>query len=114
MAFKLNQSGTFRWPVKVSTPKDGGGYETGTFDAVFKRLPRSESEALGDAVLSGDKSGLDAVREIMVGWHGVLDDGVEMPFSPSNLDKLLDIQGVAVAIFRAFTEANSGAAQAKN
>lgn len=114
MALKLNQSETFRWPVKVNIPKDGGGYETGSFDAVFKRLPRSESEALATKVIVGELDGVDAVRQILVGWVGVLSDGVEVPFSETNREQLLEITGVAIAIFRTFSEANNGAAAAKN
>jgi hypothetical protein len=114
MALKITQSETFRWPVKVSIPKDGGGYETASFDAVFKRLPRSESEALGNKVLNGDISGLDAVRQILVGWSGVVDGDTEVVFSETNREMLLEISGVAVSIFRVFSEANAGAAQAKN
>ena len=114
MSFKLKQSDTFCWPVKVTVPRDGGDFEVGTFDAIFKRLPRSEAELLGTRVMSGDLSGLDAVRSILVGWKGVLDEGDEIPFSETNREKLLEVTGVAVALFRVFTEANNGVAQAKN
>lgn len=114
MALKLKQSDTFSWPVKVSIPKDGGGYETGTFDAVFKRLPRSQSEDMATKVMSGELSGIDAVRQILVGWTGVESDGEPVPYSETNREALLEIPGVAIAVFRVFSEANSGAAQAKN
>lgn len=114
MALKLKQSDTFCWPVTVSIPKDGGGFERGTFDAVFKRLPRSQSEDVATRVMSGELSGIDAVRQILAGWKGVISDGEEVPYSESNRELLLEIPGVALAIFRVFTEANSGAAQAKN
>jgi hypothetical protein len=114
MAIKLIQPDTFTWPVKVNLPKDGGGYEVGTFDAEFKRLPRSRVEEIGKQVLSGDLSGIDAVREILVGWGGVTGDGDEVPFSESNRERLLEIPGVAVSIFNVFSEANAGAAQVKN
>ena len=114
MALKINQSETFSWPVKVSIPKDGGGFETDTFDAVFKRLPRSESEALANKVMTGELEGLDAVRQILVGWSGVKDGTDDVPFSESNREKLLEINGVAVAIFRVFSDASSGAGATKN
>lgn len=114
MAIKITQSDTFRWPVKVSIPKDGGGYEVGTFDAVFKRLSRSEAELLGDRVVAGELSGIDAVRQILVGWTGVMGDDGEVPFSETNREIFLDIPGVGISIFKVFTEANAGAAQAKN
>lgn len=116
MSFRIKQSDTFKWPVKVPIPRDGGGFEVGSFDAEFKRLPRSKSEKLAEQVLSGEITGLDAVRSILVGWAGVYDgDGnAEIPFSETNREALLEISGVAVALFRVFMEANNGAAEAKN
>lgn len=114
MSIKITQSDTFRWPVKVNIPKDGGGYEVGTFDAVFKRLPRSEVEEIGTRVATGEITGLDAVRQILIGWSGVLGDNEEIPFSEANREKFLEIPGVGLAIFRVFTNANNGAAQEKN
>lgn len=113
--FKLNQSKTFSWPVKVSIPKDGGGYETGTFDAVFKRLTRTENEAMSAAISDGTLSGIDATRQVLVGWAGLVeDDGTEVPYSEANRDHLLNIPGVALAVFGVFSDANSGSAQSKN
>jgi hypothetical protein len=114
MALKINQSETFSWPVKVSIPRDGGGYETGSFDAVFKRLPRSESEALANKVMAGELDGIDAVRQILVGWTGVKNGDDDVPFSETNREALLEIQGVAIAVFRVFTEAAQGAGATKN
>lgn len=114
MAFKINQTGTFTWPVKVSIPKDGGGFETGTFDAVFKRLSRTEAEKMGTDVMNGEMTGLAAVRSILVGWKNVMDGTEELPFSESNAERLLEIPGVAISLFKAFTDANNGVAQAKN
>ena len=114
MAFKINQPQTFRWPVKVAIPKDGGGYETGSFDAVFKRVSRSEAEQMGNQVISGELSGVEAIRSVLVGWSGVFDGLEEVPFSETNRERLLEITGVAVSLFRAFTDANNGAAALKN
>ena len=114
MAFKLKQKNTFTWPVKVNIPVDGGTYEAGTFDAEFKRLPRSEVEKLSAQVFNSEISGIEAVKQILVGWSGVVDEGVEVPYSESRRDELLEVAGVGVVLFRAFTEANNGAAQAKN
>lgn len=112
--FKINQSTTFKWPVKVEIAKDGGGFEKATFDVVLKRMTRSENEAIGQAVFNGTMTGVDAVKQITCGWDGVTDDGSPVEFSATNLDRLLEVPGVAVAIFKAFTEAHSGGLAAKN
>lgn len=114
MAFKLKQKSTFTWPVKVQIPVDGGTYDVGTFDAEFRRLPRSEVESLSAQVFNSEITGIEAVKRILVGWSGVVDDGQDVPYSEARRDELLEIAGVGVVLFRAFTEANNGAAQAKN
>ena len=114
MAIQIVQPATFSWPVKVQIPRDGGGYEAATFDATFKRLTRSEAEEMGGKVFSGELSGVDAVRSILVGWAGVMAGDEPIPFSEMNRERLLDIPGAAVAIFGAFTDAMDGKARAKN
>ncbi len=84
MAFKLQQSATYVWPVKIVLPIDGGKRETHTFDATFRRLPQSRiNEIIKQARLQergrveDDDQVLEdqgAAREIMTGWAGVQDD----------------------------------------
>lgn len=114
MAIQIVQPATFSWPVKVQLPRDGGGFESATFDAVFKRLTRSQAEEMGQQVFAGQLAGVDAVRSILVGWSGVVDGSDAIPFSETNRERLLEIPGTAVAIFAAFTDAMDGKARAKN
>lgn len=107
---KIRQPDTLRWPVKVRLPKDGGGFVDEGFDALFKRLTRVEVDNLAERVASGEISGVDAVKSIVVGWSGVTDDGADVPFSAAALDQLLNIPGVALATYRAFADAVNGAA----
>lgn len=114
MALKINTSGTFFWPVTVSLPADGGTFEKATFDAEFKRMKVSEVEAMVGRVYTGELAGVAAVRTFWVGWRGIVDDGADVPFSEGALQQVLDIPGVANAVFEAFKEAMSGKARAKN
>lgn len=115
MALKLSNTDRFYWPVVVSTAVDGGRFEKQEFEALFPRMKVSEVEALVGRVFTGDiKSPRQAVRSIVHGWRGVESDGVAVDFNDSNLDALLDIPGVANAVFEAFREAMSGAARVKN
>lgn len=111
---KINTSGTFFWPVTVSLPADGGRFERSTFDAEFKRMKVSEVEAMVARVYTGEVTGVAAVRTFFVGWRGVVDDGQDVPFSEDALTQVLDMPGVANAVFEAFREAMSGKARAKN
>lgn len=111
MAFVLKQSASYKWPVPLLIPTDGGHREKHTFDAEFKRLPQSRINEIIKLARAlelgrGDDESLDdksAAREIMAGWAGITDDsGKEIPFSESALDQLLEIPTVAGQIIRAW------------
>lgn len=114
MSLKINTGSSFFWPVEISTPVDGGTFEKQTFDAEFKRMKISEVEEMVAKVKTGVLTGSQAVRQFFVGWRGVVDNGQDVPFSETNLEKVLDIPGVAWGIFEAFKEAMSGKARLKN
>lgn len=114
MALKINNTGTFFWPVTVSLAADGGRFEKATFDAEFKRMGVSDVEAMVAKVYTGEVTGVAAVRTFFVGWRGIVDDGQEVPFSDTALGQVLDMPGVANGVFEAFKEAMSGKARAKN
>ena len=51
----------------------------------------------------------------MVGWSNMLDpENKEVPFTKNNLDKLLDILGMAAYIIKAFGNAHAGELKEKN
>ena len=71
MAFVRKRVKTFKWPVKVEEPADGGVFEESTFDAIFKRVPRSEFQKLAD------KGDLELLKAVLTGWEGIEDeDGI--------------------------------------
>jgi hypothetical protein len=113
MAFVLNKSGTYTWPVRISLATDGGKQTVETFDAEFRRLPQSRiNEIVRQARASergrDDEEPLedqDAARELLAGWDGVTgDDGKAIPFSEAALSQLLEIPTVAGQIVKAWFE----------
>ena len=103
MAFVLDQSGTYSWPVTVEFPVDGGRFQKQTFDAEFKRLeqPRIKEVMLQ---INGDEIGdRELCEEVLVGWSGIKDSkGDDVPFSMATRQMLLDIALVAGAVVRAW------------
>lgn len=107
--FKLSQSQDYSWPVTVSLPADGGKFSKETFDARFLRIPQTRIDELRAQAESAEKISDHAIaREVLVGWSGITDDGDEVPFSPANLERVLNLPGVAAAIVMAFLESLSG------
>ena len=103
--FKIGSKDQYSWPVKVELAADGGKTEKQTFDAVFKRLPQSEVESLGDKLRNDEIKEAALIEEILVGWKGVQDsDGNDLPFSETNRDFLMDVFPVRGCVITAWLE----------
>ena len=114
MAFVIKRKESFSWPVKVDLPEDGK-FRRHTFEAEFKNIPTSRFQELLDLSQTGDINDVDIVREVMIGWSGILDDnGEEMPFVKAKFDELLEVFGIPQAIAQAFVESQTGGAKRKN
>lgn len=105
--FKLKKPESLLWPVVIDVPRDDGTGETDPhqIQVRFQYLDVDEQQKLFDPK---DKSGAK-VRDFVKGWaHIQDDDGNDLPFSPENLDKVMQVPYVAVAVNRAFFECQSG------
>lgn len=102
--FNLDQSATFWWPVKFSTPKEcGAQHETSVFDAEFKRLPVEEIDAMLDRANRERISDSKLVPEVLVGWKGVVDrTGAPVPFSVESMQRATALPGFGAAVMKAF------------
>lgn len=104
MPYKKVKSSSYRWPCKVRTADDGGVQYEETFDAVFRRTPRAEMQALADR---GDDH---LIRGVLLGWSGILDEsGEEIPFSEAARDELMQDQSWCRAIIEGFYQGVNGA-----
>lgn len=108
MAFVRKKSSTFKWPVTVEFPVDGGRFESESFDAVFKRIGRKEFQKLLD------KGDLDLIEAVLVGWEGVKDESAkDIPFTSAALKDMLDDPCFTKGIITAYLASLEGA-KAKN
>lgn len=108
MAFVLKKVASYKWPVTVEVPIDGGRFEKQTFDAIFKKMSRS---AFNDLLDKGDEALVDGILE---GWDGIKDEeGKDIPFSQKAKKELLDDNYVMKALIQAYADSIVGA-QAKN
>ncbi len=83
MAFILDQSESYSWPVTVKLPQDGGRFRSYTFDVEFRRVTQERREMLGrqlliqkDKIEAGNFDGelltpRQIADELVVGWSGV-------------------------------------------
>lgn len=108
MAFVLKKVSSYKWPVSVEVPVDGGKFKKETFTAIFKKMSRS---AFNDLIEAGDDALIDQIVE---GWEGVKDeDGDELEYNDENKVALFDDPYVLRAVITAYTDSVTGL-QAKN
>jgi len=104
MAFIRKKVKTFKWPVSIEEPADGGTFETTTFDAIFKRLGRSEFLKLSE------KSEFDLLKVVLTGWDGIEDEnGKALPFSIEAVRELSDDPYWIRGVLKAYTDTFEGA-----
>jgi hypothetical protein len=104
MAFIRKKVKTFKWPVSIEEPADGGTFETTTFDAIFKRLGRSEFLKLSE------KSEFDLLKAVLTGWDGIEDEnGKALPFSIEAVRELSDDPYWIRGVLKAYTDTFEGA-----
>ena len=116
MAFVLEdlKTSTFEWKVEFEIPQNGYRSKH-DFNAVFKRISQTEYEELNRKQKEEGYPDNSVVKDIMVGWSNMLDsENKEVPFTKNNLDKLLDILGMAAYIIKAFGNAHAGELKEKN
>jgi len=110
MAFVLKKSNTYKWPVSVDVPVDGGKHERVTFDVEFKDLTQSRLLEIAELSAEGNLTDVEIAREVIMGWIGIEDeDGEELPYSMTKRDELLDVPMMATAIAGAYLESKQGA-----
>lgn len=110
MAFVISQSQSYRWPVAVEFPVDGGRFDRQTFDAQFKRLPQDRIRSIWDEIKAEELDDDGLCNEILVGWSGITDDnGAEIPYSEQARADLLLVPLVSAAVVSAWLDSLSKA-----
>lgn len=117
MAFKISSAteGTYKWPVHVMIPVDGGKFKKEEFIAVFKRYRKDVvPSATGEDGSVDEERGIEFFKAILVGWSGIKDDaGEEIPYSEEKLIEFLDVPVFTTAIVKAY-QASMDMAKEKN
>ena len=125
MAFILEQSPTFSWPITIREVSDGGRHRTHQFEAIYRRLPASRMEEVQLAyqkikVAAARDQEVDAIptreiaSEILAGWKGITDaEGKDVEFTAASKAQLLEVATVADVLVATFFEAHDKA-RAKN
>ena len=110
MSFVLKQTDSYKWPVSIDIPIDGGKHQRHTFDGEFRRITQSRVREMGQLIDKGELTDVDVVKEVFLGWDGIENEKNEVvPFSVTALSQLLEVPLVATSIATAFFESIAGA-----
>ena len=106
MSFVRKKVKTFKWPVTVEEPADGGIFDSSTFDITFKRLGRKEFATLSE------KGDLILLKAVVLNWDGIEDEEAKaLPFSLESLKEFSDDPYWIRGVLKAYTETFDGAKQ---
>lgn len=115
--FKIVDVPSFKWPVKVNIPRDGGKFTPTTFTGEFAALHQDEIDKALEEIRDGTLD-VNFGARVLIGWSAgqVQDsDGSELPYSDEAKDKLLRMSYVRNGVVEAFFDGVSGgAARRKN
>ena len=105
--FKLAETNTIWWPVKVSIPLDGGKVRNATFSAEFEILEQKEQ----DELYAGGGNDVDLVRRVFRRWKEDQvqgPDGAALAVTDEAKESLIQIQYVRAGIIAAYLQASFG------
>ncbi len=105
MAFVLDLSPTYRYPVVVRFLDEAGKRVERTFHAHFRRLKRSEVRELLARAEKGEVEDRELLARILADWEGIEDAaGKPIPCTPETIAEIAEIPEVAAAIAAAWAE----------
>tara|TARA_Y100001973_G_scaffold15349_1_gene22254 strand:- start:1832 stop:2176 length:345 start_codon:yes stop_codon:yes gene_type:complete len=109
MAFVLDESASYTWPVKAKIPTNNGKHSVQTFNVEFKRITQSRVLEMFAQINKGTITDMEICFEVILGWDSVTDgDGNPLDFNQGNLKKLLDVPTIALAIGETFFNSING------
>jgi hypothetical protein len=113
MALRLDDSEEIlikKWPVVVSSPKDGGGVSTNEILVDFALLPQDELDTVIEASRDGDGGGdANVLRRVVKSVSGIEDaDGKAIDYSDDLLNRLLKRPNIRSAMMTAYFDAVIG------
>lgn len=119
-AFIFTEEYTFKWPVTVRMPVDGGGFAESEFTAEFALLDEAElvETATFETTSEAIAYEVDRMSKVLVGFTGIFTDEAretELQFTERNRDMLLGKRPVRIAITEAYSDAvMNGKLRSKN
>lgn len=125
--FVFRKANEFKWPVRIPVPEDRRAV-TREVTGIFKTVPPERvqqivRQAIADFGAAADTDGealqanadLRLLREVLVGWDGIVDEDKQpLAFADETREALLAVPYVRGAFVDAYNQGANGGAKAKN
>ena len=106
MPFVLDQRPFYKYKVDINVVVDGKT-STESFIALFKNVTQSRFKEMIKMVEEKQLEDVDVAKEVLMGWEEMEnEDGTDVEFNKTNLNKALDVMGFATAVGFAFMESS--------
>jgi len=105
---KIIKRESILWPVKINVPRDEGPTtDEHVIKIRYKLLSMKEQRAIKES----DQTAIDFVMDNVCGWEDLADESGPLEFNRTNLEMVMDIPYLAVAIAKTFMEAQRKATE---
>lgn len=110
MAFVIKKDKSYTWPITISEPMDGGGFNDQKVKVKFKMLSQSR---IDEIIKDEAEQDADILQDVLIGWDDEAfkdESGASLPFSFDNKELILSVPYVRGALVKGFFESISGKA----
>lgn len=110
MAFVIKKDKNYTWPVTISEPVDGGGFNDQKVRVKFKMLKQSR---IDEIIKNEAEEDADILSDVLVGWDEEAfkdETGANIPYNEDNKDLVLSVPYVRSALVKGFFESIAGKA----
>jgi hypothetical protein len=108
MAFVIKKEQSYTWPITISEPIDGGGFNDQKVRVKFKMLKQSR---IDEVIKNEAEEDADILSDVLIGWddEAFKDElGNPIPFNAENKDLILSVPFVRGALVKGFFASIAG------
>lgn len=110
MAFVIKKDKSYTWPITISEPVDGGGFNDQKVRVKLKMLKQSR---IDEIIKNEAEDDADILGDVLIGWEDEAfkdEAGNTIPFNDENKELVLSVPYVRSALVKGFFESIAGKA----
>ncbi|MCK9621991.1 MAG: phage tail assembly chaperone [Methylobacter sp.] len=108
MAFIIKKDKSYTWPITISEPVDGGGFNDQKVRVKFKMLSQSR---IDEIIKDEAEQDADILSDVLIGWDDEAfkdENGNSLAYNADNKDLVLSVPFVRGALVKGFFASIAG------